>query len=86
MWRSVMHLVFIVLRVRDLRKYPSLTRREKDIKFKLLASGGLAMDSSYKAEVAELFDIRFKKRIDYLEVFHSLVRMTMLYESLELIG
>lgn len=85
-WRTVFNLITTVLELRKFNRYPSVTSIEKEKKFQILAAGAdLASKSKETADCfSELFDIKFKKRINQLEVVHSFMRIIMLWEALNL--
>lgn len=86
MWRTVFNLIHTVLELRKFNRYAQVSSIEKEKKFQILSSGfELASKSKEISECfSELFDIKFKKRINQLEVVHSLMRIVMLWEALNL--
>jgi hypothetical protein len=86
MWRNVFNLIHTVLELRKFNRYARLTSIEKEKKFQILASGSEAVAKSKETRECfnELFDIKFKKRINQLEIVHSLMRVAMLWDALNL--
>lgn len=81
MWRAVFNMIYSVL---DLRR---LNRKEKEKKFKLLQYSGsepVGQNKESLDDITEMFDIKFKKRILQLDIFHTGVRCLMLYDVLNL--
>ena len=63
-----------------------MDRREKEKKFKLLLLPDEPVGNNKETidDLNEMFDIKFKKRINQLEVFHCIVRLIMLWDALTL--
>lgn len=63
-----------------------MTRQDQVARFKLLQYPNEPVGASKESleHVRVLFDIQFKKRINYIEIGHCLIRIVMLYDSLKL--
>lgn len=81
-WRLIFHILIQILHLR------LKTKKRKELTKKMIFEEAkvLEKDTQQMKEVEELLQVRFDCRNAKIEIFHSAVRFTMLWKSLEFPG